>query len=331
MREPGIAALRLMDTAVRPEPMPGEVLVRVRAVALNYRDLAILEAAMGAWSPHFPGSDMAGEVIAVGKGVTRFSAGDRVVSLDISNWIDGPAPQEDTNSTPFLGRLADYATVPAELLVHAPSTLDFAAASTLTVAGLTAWFAVVELGRIRSAEVLVVQGTGGVALFAVGFACAHGGKVIVVSSSSEKLDRLQKLYPVHGIDRSRQPEWDSRVLELTGGRGADHALEMAGGDISRTLNAIRVGGRVSIIGLLGDGELRAPILSILFKRAQLIGIGVGHRRAMEDMIRAVDQLKIQPIVDTIYPFAETPAAFSHLKRGPFGKIVVSDAQSTLES
>jgi NADPH:quinone reductase-like Zn-dependent oxidoreductase len=245
------------------------------------------------------------------------------VSLDISNWIDGPAPQEGTNNAPFFGRLADYATVPAELLVHAPTSLDFAAASTLTVAGLTAWFAVVELGRVRAGEVVVIQGTGGVSLFAVQFACAHGARVIVVSSSSEKLDRLQKFHPIQGIDRSRQPEWDAQVLEWTGGRGADHILEMAGGDISRTLNALRIGGRISVIGLLADEELRVPILSILLKRAQLIGIGVGHRRSMEDMIRAVDQLKIQPIVDAIYPFAEAPAAFAHVKRGAFGKIVVS--------
>jgi NADPH:quinone reductase-like Zn-dependent oxidoreductase len=210
------------------------------------------------------------------------------------------------------------------LLVHAPASLDFAAASTLTVAGLTAWFAVVELGRVRAGDVVVIQGTGGVSLFAVQFACAHGARVIVISSSSEKMDRLRKLHPIQGIDRSRQPEWDAQVLEWTAGRGADHLLEMGGGDISRSLNAIRVGGRVSIIGLLGDQELHAPILSILFKRAQLVGIGVGHRRAMEDMIRAVDQLKLQPIVDAIYPFAEAPAAFSHMKRGPFGKIVVGN-------
>jgi len=319
---PGIHGMRLAEAA-HPEPLPGEVLVKVGAVALNYRDLAILEGTMGAWSPHFPGSDMAGEVVAVGEGVTRFSCGDRVVSLDISNWIDGPAPQEGTNNAPFLGRLADYATVPAELLVHAPTSLDFAAASTLTVAGLTAWFAVVELGHVRAGEVVVIQGTGGVSLFAVQFACVHGARVIVVSSSSDKLDRLQTLHPIQGIDRSRQPEWDAQVLEWTGGRGADHILEMAGGDISRTLNALRIGGRISVIGLLADEELRVPILSILFKRAQLIGIGVGHRRSMEDMIRAVDQLKVQPIVDAIYPFAEAPAAFAHVKRGAFGKIVVS--------
>lgn len=265
---------------------------------------------------------MAGEVVAVGPQVTRFSPGDRVVSVDISNWIDGPAPQEGTNSAPFLGRLSDYALVPAELLVRAPSTLDYAAASTLTVAGLTAWFAVVELGKVKAGEIVVIQGTGGVALFASQFAIAHGATVIVVSGSSEKLVRAQKLGIAHGIDRSSHPEWHTRVLELTGGRGADHILEMAGGDISRTLHAIRVGGRVSIIGLLEARELRAPILSILFKRAQLIGIGVGHRRAMEDMIRAIDCLKLQPIVDATYPFTHAPAAFAHLKNGAFGKIVI---------
>jgi len=319
--EPGINAMRLVD-AIRPEPLLGEVLVRVGAVALNYRDLAILEGTMGPWSPHFPGSEMAGEVVAVGPGVARFSCGDRVIGVDISNWIDGPAPQEGTNTAAFMGRLADYVTVPEDLLVRAPSTLDLVAASTLAVAGLTAWFAVVELGRARAGEVIVVQGTGGVALFAVQFAVANGAIVIVTSSSEEKLDRVRRLGSAHGINRKMHPDWDAQILEWTSGRGADHMLEIAGGDITRSLNAIRIGGRISIIGLLESLELSAPTSSILFKRAQLVGIGVGHRRALEDMIRAIDALKIQPVIDAVYPFAEAPAAFAHLKRGAFGKIVI---------
>lgn len=326
VREPGIDAVRLID-AIRPEPRPEEVLVRVAAVALNYRDLAILEGTMGVWSPHFLGSDMAGEVVSVGSGVNRFKRGDRVVSVDISNWIDGPVPQEGTNTAPFFGRLADYATVREDLLVHAPLTLNLAAASTLTVAGLTAWFAVVELGRVRAGEVIVTQGTEGVALFALQFAVAHGATVIVTSQSEEKLDRVKKLGAAHCINRHLHPEWDAQALEWTGGRGVDHVIEMAGGDISRSLNAIRIGGRISIIGVLDDQELRAPIFQVLFKRAQLIGIGVGHRRAMEDMIRAIDSLKLLPVIDAVYPFAEAPAAFSHLKRGAFGKIVIRNEAS----
>lgn len=320
---PGIDALRLTDVP-RPKPKADEALIRVSAVALNYRDASMLDGGLGAdgW-PQYPGIDMSGEVVAVGAAVTRFAPGDRVVSVDIADWIDGPAPQPTTNSLPFFGRLAEFAVVPAELLVMAPANLDPISASTLPVAGLTAWFAVVELGKVHAGQTIVVQGTGGVALFAVQFAAAHGADVIVISSGPEKLDRARALGATHGVDRSLIPDWHARVLELTGGIGADHVLEMAGGDITFSLRAIAMGGRISIIGLLADHELRAPIGLILFKRALLVGIGVGHRRAMEDMIRGVDHLGIAPVIDAIYPFDQVPAAFAHLKRGAFGKIVVS--------
>jgi NADPH:quinone reductase-like Zn-dependent oxidoreductase len=324
---PDIDALRVADVD-RPEAGPGEVLVRVEAVSLNYRDLAMLEGSLQSWSGvQLPGSEMAGEVVAVGAGVTRFEAGDRVVSVDIRHWIDGPAPEDNTNTAPFLGRLGQYATASEDMLVCAPASLDAVAASTLAVAGLTAWFALVELAKIRAGETVVVQGTGGVSLFAVQFAVAHGASVIVVSGSPGKLMRVKALGATYGIDRNEVEDWDARVLELTGGRGADHVLEMGGGDITRSLNAIRVGGRISIIGLLSSSELRAPITTIMFKRAQLIGLGVGHRRALEDMIAAVDYLKLQPVIEAVYPFDQVPEAFEHMKRGAFGKVVVRIDQS----
>jgi NADPH:quinone reductase-like Zn-dependent oxidoreductase len=296
-------------------------------VSLNYRDLAMLERSLGKWTgAQLPGSEMAGEVETVGAGVTRFEVGDKVISVDIRHWIDGPAPEVGTNTARFPGRLAEYVTVPEDLLVRAPAMLDAAAASTLSVAGLTAWFALVELAKIRAGETVVVQGTGGVALFAVQFAAAHGASVIVVSSSKSKLQRVKALGATHGIDRSEHEDWDARVLEITGGRGADHVLEMGGGDITRSVNAIRIGERISIIGLLSGTELRVPITSVMFKRAQLVGLGVGHRRALEDMIAraraAVDHLKLRPVVDAVYPFSQAPEAFAHLKRGAVGKVVV---------
>ena len=322
---PGIDALRLAD-APRPKPKAHEALVRVSAVSLNYRDLRMLDGGFGAiangW-PQYPGTDMSGEVVAVGAAVSRISPGDRVVSVDISEWVDGPAPQPGTNSMPYLGRLAEYAAVPADLLVTAPANLDPISASTLPVAGLTAWFAVVELGKVRAGQTVVVQGTGGVSLFAVQFAAAHGANVIVISSHPEKLERAKALGATHGVNRSLIPDWHLSVLEFTDGIGADHVLEMAGGDITRSLNSIAMGGRISIIGLLADDEIRAPIGLILFKRALLAGIGVGHRRAMKEMIRGIDQLGIAPVIDAIYPFDQVPAAFAHLNRGAFGKIVVS--------
>ncbi|WP_249359583.1 NAD(P)-dependent alcohol dehydrogenase [Cupriavidus sp. 2SB] len=312
-----------IERAVRPTAGPGEVLVRCSAVSLNYRDLAMLEGKFGAWTGHhYPGSELAGEVVELGAGVTRVGLGDRVISVDIHHWIDGPAPEAHTNTTPLSGALAEYVVLPEEQLVQAPKTLDLPSASTLSVAGLTAWFALVELGKMRAGQTVVVHGTGGVSLFAIQFAVAQGASVIVVSRSNDKLSKARFLGADHGINRTEHENWDAEVLAVTEGRGADHVLEMAGGDITRSLNAIRLGGRISVIGLLDDAELRAPLPLIMFKRAQLIGLGVGHRRALEDMVSAVDQIKLTPVVESVYPFARANEAFAHLKRGAFGKVVV---------
>jgi NADPH:quinone reductase-like Zn-dependent oxidoreductase len=301
------------------------VLVKVGAVSLNYRDGAIVDGTMSALTDGvlIPGSEIAGEIVASGPGVTRFSVGDRVITNDIVTWVDGPRPPENTNSAAIMGRLSEYAVVPVEILSASPRTLNTIGASTLPVAALTAWFAVVELGHIYAGQTIVVQGTGGVSLFAVQFAAAHGARVIVTSSNDDKIARVLALGASDGINRTEHPEWQRVVLELTDGRGADHILEMAGGDnLARSVEAVGLGGRISIIGLLDDRELRAPILPILMRRVTLAGIGVCHRRALEDMVRAVDRLQIKPVIDMVYGFHEAPQAFAHLKRGPFGKVVI---------
>jgi NADPH:quinone reductase-like Zn-dependent oxidoreductase len=196
------------------------------------------------------------------------------------------------------------------------------AASTLPVAGLTAWFALVEEGGLRPGQTVVVQGTGGVSMFAVQLAAAQGARVIVTSTSDVKLERALALGASAGINRVADPDWDRVVLELTDGRGADHVLEMAGGDnFVRSLAAVKLGGRISLIGLLDGAELRAPILQVLFKRVTLAAIAVGHRRALQDLVRAVDQLGLEPVVDGVYGFDAAPQAFDHLRRGPFGRVV----------
>jgi NADPH:quinone reductase-like Zn-dependent oxidoreductase len=311
--------------AQRPTPRSGEALVEVEAVSLNYRDHLIAQNGLGTnWSfPFVPGSDMAGRVVETGPEVKRFRRGDRVVTNDIAGWVDGAAPTMDTNTTSILGRLAQYAVIDQEQLVLAPATLTATEACTLPCAALTAWMAVVELGRTRAGQTVVVQGTGGVALFAVQFALAHGARVIVTTSSEAKLTRLRGLGSIEGIDRSATPDWHRRVLELTNGRGADHILEMAGGDnLGQSLEAVALGGRISMIGLLGDTHLAGPIGRLLFKRATIAGIGVGPRRALEDMVRAFDLLKLKPVIDAVYAYDAAPAAFAHLERGPFGKVVI---------
>jgi NADPH:quinone reductase-like Zn-dependent oxidoreductase len=316
--------LQLVD-GERPTPALGEVLVEVEAVSLNYRDLLIVQGQMGPdyVPPLRPGSEFSGKVVEIGSGVTRFQVGDHVISCDIAGWIDGAAPTLETNASAMHGLLAQYVAVDAERLVLAPATLSAIEAATFPCAGLTAWMAVVELGHVHASQTIVVQGTGGVSLFATQFALAHGARVLVTTSSAEKIARLQALGPAEAIDRSLWPQWQERVLELTGPRGADHILEMVGGEnIGRSLQAVSLAGRISIIGLLGSFELGGPTGLVLYKRATLAGIGVGPRRVLEDMVRAVDRLKIKPVIDAVYDFDDAPAAYDHLARGAFGKVVI---------
>src|SRR5215813_11621310 len=320
---PGDANLRLV-TAAKPWPKPGEILLEVDAVALNYRERWIIDGGMGgSWEPPLtPGSDVAGRVVAVGDHVTRFAVGDRVIDNDMVGWLDGDAPPPDAHSFQ-VGRLAQYVVAPADWFIAAPRSLDAAAASTLPVAGLTAWMALVELGKLRAGQTVVVQGTGGVALFAVQFAAAMGARVILTSSSDEKLERARTYGATDVINRQRTPEWHQAVRDLTAGRGADHILEMAGGDnVQKSLEAVAVGGRIALVGLLDAPDFRLSIVPLLFRRASIIGIGVGHRWALEDMVRAVDRLRLTPVIDARYRFAELPKAMVHLRRGAFGKVVV---------
>jgi NADPH:quinone reductase-like Zn-dependent oxidoreductase len=323
----GVDKLSLVS-ASRPSPKAGEVLVEVEAVSLNYRDLVVAEDRMTAdlQFPFTPTSDMAGRVVAVGEGVTRFAAGDRVISTYITNWIDGEPlswVNSPTQGGPIPGMLSQYVATPADWCVRAPASLSAEEACTLPIAALTGWMALIELGHLRPGQTVVIQGTGGVSLFALQFAAAAGARVIVTSSSDDKLARVKELGASHGINRTRTPEWQSVVAELTQGRGADHILEMAGGEnLRRSIAAVAPGGRISVIGLLESDELSTPIMSLLASRAQIVAVAVGPRRVLEDVVRMVDHHAIKPVIDGVYDFSQVPQAFDHLKRGAFGKIVV---------
>jgi NADPH:quinone reductase-like Zn-dependent oxidoreductase len=318
-----------LASAPRPEPKRGEILVKVDAVSLNFRDKEVLDNGMTATLqfPFVPTSDMAGTVVALGEDVTRFAVGDKVISTYITDWVDGaPASWAEmpTQGGPIQGMLSEYVATPAAWCVLAPESLDAAEAATLPIAGLTAWMALVELGNLKAGQTVVVQGTGGVALFAVQIAAATGAEVIVTSSSDEKIDRAKALGALHGIHRHNEPNWEDAVKSLTGGRGADHVLEMAGGEnLQRSLRAVKPGGRISIIGLLESDELRTPIMPLLGSRASIIAVAVGPRRALEDLVRMVDINRIKPVIDGRYAFADAPAAFAHLARGAFGKVVIT--------
>ncbi|HIC7209012.1 zinc-dependent alcohol dehydrogenase family protein [Burkholderia stabilis] len=317
-----------LQLAPVPVPAPGarDVLVRVDAVALNYRDLLVLRDGMGMAVPFplVPGSDMRGEVVATGADVADFAPGDAVISTFFTGWQDGIQPRGSVPlGVPGPGMLSEYVVLGADSLVAAPRTLDAAQASTLTCAGLTAWYALADASTTRPGDTVVVIGTGGVALFAVQIAHAQGARVIVVSGSDEKLERAKRLGAHDGINRSRTPDWAAEVRALTGGRGADHVLELAGADnFGRSLSSLVQGGRVSVIGNLGGDALTTSVYPLLTGRATVQGIGVAHRRALEDLVRAVDWLKLKPVIEHEYAFDALPAALDHLERGAFGKVVV---------
>ena len=316
-----------------PEAGLGEVLVKVAAVSLNYRDRLVVENGMGneLAFPFTPGSDLAGEVVATGTGVTRFKAGDRVISHFTTGWQDGELTAIKGKyglalGAPLMGVLSNYVAIPQDWLVAAPASLNAVEASTLPVAGLTAWFSLVELGHLKAGETVLVQGTGGVALFGAQLAAAHGADVIATSSSAEKLARLQKLLGegvrFHGIDRQRYPAWGDEAVRITDGRGVDHLLELAAGDLTQSMTALRIGGRLSAIGIIDGYEYHIPAFPLLVKNLTVKGIFVGHRRALQDLVRAVDRLKLKPVIDKVYAASDLPAALDHLQRGPFGKLVV---------
>jgi len=325
----GRANLTLAELPI-PQPRPGEILVKVAAVSLNYRDKLMIDSGMGLPLnfPITPGSDLAGKVVALGEGTKRFEIGARVISTFFAGWIDGKPP--GTARAPSYqalggiapGVLAEYVAFPEDWFVASPASLEDAEASTLPCAGLTAWFALIERGNLRAGQVVVVQGTGGVALFGLLIAKAHGAKVIVLSGSDEKLAKAKALGADHGINRTTE-DWAEAVIRLTQDHGADHILELVGGaNLGRSLAAVAVQGRISVIGVLEGFDFSGPVGPLILKSPTLQGISVGHRRAQEDLVTAIDGTGLKPILDQRYAFTDLPAALDHLDRGPFGKIVV---------
>ncbi|HEB4091082.1 TPA: NAD(P)-dependent alcohol dehydrogenase [Enterobacter cloacae] len=314
-----------------PKPGPGEVRVRVNAVALNYRDKMVIEGMMPIplSFPFTPASDMAGVVDSIGEGVTRFQPGARVISTFFPEWIDG-RPQANARHLPyktsggyFPGMLAEYVIVNENGLVAAPETLDDVEASTLPCAGLTAWFALVERGNLRAGQSVLVQGTGGVAIFALQIAKALGAEVYVTSGSDEKLARAKKLGADRGINRLKG-DWAEALLTLTQDRGIDHIIETVGGEnLQHSLRAVAVHGRISVIGVLAGSEITLSAGELLLKSPVIQGIGVGHRRALEEFVRAVEVTGLKPVIEQRYRFDQLEQALEHLDRGAFGKIVLT--------
>jgi NADPH:quinone reductase-like Zn-dependent oxidoreductase len=328
----GLDTLRLVERPV-PRPGRGEILVRVRAASLNYRDLVILKGIYLASLPlpYVPASDGCGEVTLVGEGVTRFRVGDRVIPTYTQGWIDGlPTLEMRTQRTlgaPLTGLLQDYVVVPSEDAVAAPEHLTDAEAATLPIAALTAWSTLQE-GRVKPGDWVLVEGTGGVAIFALQFAKLAGARVIALSSSDEKLARVRELGAEATINYRTTPEWAGPVREATGGRGLDIVVETGGAaTLPQALNAMAFGGFVGVIGFVGGFEATIDVRRLLGPMVRVQGIAVGPRSRFEAMNRAITTHGLQPVIDRTFPLEQATDAFALMERGGhFGKIVISLAR-----
>lgn len=320
----GVERLRPVERP-SPKPGPGEIVVRMRAASLNYRDLLMVEGKAGGKLPLVPFSDGAGEVAAVGPGVTRVAAGERVCPLFFQSWLKGDVGAKSRaaslgGSVP--GVLQEEMLLAAEGVARIPQGFSFAEAATLPCAALTAWRALVAEGRIQVGETVLVQGTGGVSIFALQFAKLFGARVIVTSSSEEKLARARALGADHLIDYRRTPQWAKAVLELTEGRGADHVVEVGGKDtLQQSLEAAAVGGRIFIIGVLSGLPGAIDALAVFRKNLRVIGISVGSREQFEAMVAQIERHKLKPVIERRFPVGEVQDALRLMKSGEhFGKI-----------
>lgn len=326
----GISALQLIERPV-PQPAPHEVLVKMTAAALNYRDLLVINGVAN-WkpsAPRIPVSDGVGIITAVGEKVTRFQTGDRVAGIFLPKWLDGPLRPEQYVS-PLGGATTDgvlsaYRLFDEEAVVAVPGHLTDAEAATLPVAAITAWHAVARRSRVQPGDRVLIQGTGGVSLFALQFVHALGGRPIVTSSSDDKLARAKALGATDTINYKKIPAWEQEVLALTGGQGVDHVIEVVGGEnLNRSLQAVKLSGSISFIGLLAG--LRAPINTFEFvqKNVTIYGIETGSRDMFEEMNGFIGTHQLRPVIDKAFTFDAFPQAMQYLESGShFGKIVIT--------
>lgn len=324
----GIDKLELLE-APEPKPGAGELLVKVRAVSLNYRDLLVT---LGHYNPkmslpRIPVSDGAGEVIAIGEGVTHVKTGQRVAGIFMQNWLEGaPSAQKQRGALggDIDGMLAEYVVLRESGVVPVPDHLTWEEAATLPCAGVTAWNAVVHAGRIRAGDTVVIQGTGGVSIFALQLAKAFGARVLGTSSSDEKLARASKLGLDAGVNYKKTPDWVAWVMEQTHGEGADLIVEVGGaGTFTQSLKAARIGGTVAQIGVLSQTTEHVNVVPILHRQIHIQGIYVGSREHFLEMNRAIKQTKIKPFVDEVFEFSQAKDAFTRMESARhFGKLVI---------
>ena len=327
----GLDAIQVVE---KPDPTPGagQVLVRMKAVSLNYRDLLMVNGMYGRGTASSadvitPFSDGCGVIEAVGAGVTKFKPGDRVATLFFQNWNSGPPNLEKLMSAlgfPIPGAGAELQVFGQDGVSKVPEFLTGQQVATLPCAGLTAWRGLFEDARLEPGDTVVLQGTGGVSIFGLQFAKAAGYRTVITSSSDEKLARAKAMGADHLVNYKTTPGWSGPVREATGGRGADFIMEVGGGGtIQESMRAIRIGGHIAIIGVVaGAGDPFNPA-ALIGNSAKLQGLSVGSRDMFEAMCRALDLHKIGPVVDKVFPWTDAKAAFSAMAGGEhFGKIVL---------
>jgi len=328
----GLDQLKIVERE-DPTPGPGDVVLDVEAFSLNYRDLLVVK---GSYNPNIalpatPASDAAGTLAAAGVGVSRLRPGDRVMTHFISDWIEGPFEKRYVGSTlgvPGPGVAAEKVVLPERAVLKAPRNLDASGASTLPIAALTAWSALVTEGRLEPGQWVLTLGTGGVSVFVIQLAKALGARVIVTSSSDEKLERARALGADVLVNYRKSPRWDKDVLDATKGQGADIVVETGGiATMSASLKAARAGGLVAVLGGVTGLSGEVNIAPLTMKRLRVLGILVDSRANFEKLVAFLDEHPIQPAIDRKFRFEELPDALRHMESGAhFGKIVVASGR-----
>jgi NADPH:quinone reductase-like Zn-dependent oxidoreductase len=320
----------IFDEVAVPEPGPGQVLVAVKAVSLNFRDLAVVTGRYprNASEPTIIASDGCGEVLAIGDGVTAYKPGDRVVGSFFQSWITGPFAREYGASAlggAIDGVLTQFRVFNQEGLLRVPEHLSFEEGATLPCAGLTAWNALVPTTHVQAGDTVLLLGTGGVSIFGLQFAKLHGARVIITSSSDEKLARAKALGADETINYKTTPEWDKEVLRLTGGKGVDIVLEVGGGEtFPRSMNSVRASGQIAVIGVLSGVMGTIPVGLIGIQTLGVRGIFVGSVAMFEDMNRAMTANQTRPVIDRVFPFEQSIEALRYMQSAQhFGKIVIT--------
>lgn len=327
-RQPGgLETLELGQAAEPGNPLPGEILVRLRASSLNYHDYAVASGLLPTANGRIPMSDGAGEVVAVGESVFDYRIGDAVMSTFFRDWEDGAPIHNGMEQVPgdgIDGYACELVRAPATAFTRTPVGYTHEEAATLPCAALTAWRALVVEGGIKGGDSVLVQGTGGVSTFALQFAKGMGATVIATSSSPEKLERLKAMGADHVLNYKNDPQWGEKVYSLAGGRGVDHVVEIGGGGtLPQSIAAARKGGRITLIGFLDGWEGTMPIAYFASKQLRMVGITVGTRRSQLDMVAGIEAMRIKPVIDRRFPLDAIAEAFRYQLSGAhFGKIVL---------